>query len=231
MKSPYLTPIHNDLDVFPQNSAVNKAKAKDKLRAAAQAEADRLQALGKDRATDAPTDPYQSFVSASTITKAKGLLGRLVKANRGRALDASMSTIGYSPLSSFVTATGLPGTTGMPGMPPGPGSPMKASGLVTNASASVQDLPPAPSNINSNLAAGGGIVPPTCALGSALDQDGSVTVVNEAVQANETRGSPGRAPQGMQASTVPGSPSKQVSLYALTFTCFVCMHDTESGSI
>ena len=197
VKSPYLTPIHNDLDVFPQNSAVNKAKAKDKLRAAAQAEADRLQALGKDRAKDAPTDPYQSFVSATTITKARGLLAALVKANGGRALNTSLSTIGYSPSSSYVTATGLPGTSGMSGMPPGPGSPMKStiSGVSGTNANQIHDLPPAP-------AAGGR------ALGSTLDQDGSM--LHEAVQVNETMGgSPSKAVHGIQTSGVPGSPTKQ----------------------
>ena len=69
-------------------SAVNRAKSKEKLRGAAQAAADALQQVGKDKAKDALTDPYQSFISANAIKQAVKMMEVLVKNNGGNVLYA-----------------------------------------------------------------------------------------------------------------------------------------------
>jgi len=174
VKSPYLTPIHNDLDVFPQNSAMHKAKKKEKLRAVAQAAADEKQAVGKDRAKDAVTDPYQNFLDFPTIVRAKKMLNVLVKNNGGKTLLDTFGTFGgsaYSPSSSIVTAAEGPASDTMP---PGPGSPMKiAAGAGSNKA-----LPPVPQ--------------PQQALGSRLDE-GSLDDLPEPV--------PGQAAAAAAAAT------------------------------
>ena len=48
-----------------------KAKKKEKIRAIAQTAADNVQKLVMDKAIDAPTDPWQSFVSYEVITRAR----------------------------------------------------------------------------------------------------------------------------------------------------------------
>lgn len=111
VKSPYLTPIHNDLDVFPQNSLVAKSKKKDKIRAIAQASVDNEQKLAIDRAQDAPTDPWQTFISREMVHRAMKtrtyLISKFPKQNM--SIDA-----GYSPSSSLVTAMDMPRDLGSP---------------------------------------------------------------------------------------------------------------------
>jgi hypothetical protein len=184
VKSPYLTPIHNDLDIFPENSAINKSKSKAKLLSAAQAAADKIQSIGKDQAKDALTDPYQSFVDCNAIRQAKAMYKVLLKTNNGIPLyTTAMGGTGMGNSSfegsismSFVTAVEIPSTTsanagagtrtgGIGGssrngnsMPPGPGSPMKVSDSSSGAGAG--SLPPAPA-----------MKPKATALGSQLDGD------------------------------------------------------------
>ena len=209
VKSPYLTPIHNDLDVFPQNSAVNRAKSKEKLRGAAQAAADALQQVGKDKAKDALTDPYQSFISANAIKQAVKMMEVLVKNNGGNVLYDPTTSLGgdeYSPMSSFIIADEMPST-----MPPGPGSPMKTPAAAGGgAGRGTRGLPPVPASgkaLGSKLEEGSLEILPTPAPTKSEGSPGSPLRPHRGAMIQSSSGAPGSPTHTIDPA--PGSPHKQ----------------------
>lgn len=204
VKSPYLTPIHNDLDVFPQNSAYEKSKKKEKLRAQAQQAADAKQQLSIDKAKDAPTDPWQSFIGADVIENAKKRLSFLKKSNPSMGLDSSLLTMNvsgdYSPSASFVTAVMPPSTTSPMKKPPPPaGAPPGYTGD-TAGSGGANTLPPPVKQ------AGGA----RGALGSRLDE-GSLDSVEDPSHVGATDGSVD-GPESSRPSSKDGSNEKEKSV-------------------
>jgi hypothetical protein len=220
VKSPYLTPIVNDLDAFPQNSQLAKSKKKEKIRAIAQTAADNEQKLSLDRALDAPTDPYQTFIGHDIIKRAM----KCRKYVRERLPDHDMfgssilSNAHYSPSSSFVTATSMP--PGHQGQGGSPGREKTAEGVSA-------PLPPAPSAAVAGLGSSleeGSLDHGAAAGGVATGDDKAGSGDGEQRQQSQSRGmssqrSPLRAGADVASQSAAGH-AASTSLFSNSQTAF-----------
>ena len=100
IKSPYLTPILNDLRIFPELSALNKIKKELKTSAAQQdvAAAATLSSNARDKAVGSVGDPFETYLSSALIKRAqtcwKIMHQALHRNNTTLSLASSMSISG-----------------------------------------------------------------------------------------------------------------------------------------
>ena len=103
IKSPYNTPILNDLRIFPELSALSKIKKELKTSAAEDAALSKLSSNARDRASGGTNDPFESYLSAALIKRAQKCW-KIVR----RAMHRTNTTLS---LASSMSISGLHGST------------------------------------------------------------------------------------------------------------------------